>query len=829
MPFDFGSLQKQPAYETVTAPREIFNALPGRSRNLEYLRDGQASVLESWFRRRSERDLVIKINTGGGKTVVGLLILQSCLNEKEGPALYVAPDTYLVEQVRRQARDLGLETVEDPRDSGYISGKRIAVVNVHKLMNGRSVFGGPANTQPDHVRIGSMIVDDVHAAISTTGSQFSLTFGSSSEIHHALWELFEDALMDQAEGACRAMKDGDNTAPILIVPFWEWQKKAGDIASLMQAHIDDGEIEWKWPLIRNHISLCRAAFSPRGVEIAPPCLPVSEVKGYGQAQRRVFLTATLADDSVLVTTFDASPISISNPITPESASDQGDRLILAPQEINKNISEDEVKAAAKVLSSRFNVVVLVPSERRARYWRDVADLEVNVDNMPGAVERLRSEIVGLVVFINKYDGIDLPDDACRVLVIDMLPEVYGILERRDAEVLGSSDSLFDRQMQRIEQGMGRGVRGANDHCVVLLLGAKLTQRIATQVLAEQFSPVTKAQLELSRSVALGLDDATMTELLEVIFQVLDRDIAWVTSSRDALAGISYGPGNVRNAAIAEREAFDHAGTHQYRSAAKVMQVAANAEVDAGAKGLLKESLASYTNFSDQASAQRILASAIRDNRRILRPLEGFSYERLSPHADQAKAVAEYLAANITRPDDLILRVRAILDDLKFDPDRTAQFENAMEDLGSFLGFVSARPERDSGNGPDNLWALGGMNYLVIECKSGAESNEISRTDIGQLANSMFWFHEKYDPSCKATPVMVHPNRRLHVKASASTGTRIITREKLEDLRGHVLDLAQSLTTSGAFVDIAEIGLRIESAQLTAKQLLLIHSSLTKNS
>ena len=32
--------------------------------------------------------------------------------------------------------------------------------------------------------------------------------------------------------------------------------------------------------------------------------------------------------------------------------------------------------------------------------------------------------------------------------------------------------------------------------------------------------------------------------------------------------------------------------------------------------------------------------------------------------------------------DLILKVRAVLEDLEFDPDRTAEFEAAMEDLGA---------------------------------------------------------------------------------------------------------------------------------------------------
>ena len=72
-------------------PREIFSALPNR--RWPYLRQEQGEVLERWFARRDDRDLVIKENTGGGKTVVGLLIAQSTMNEGVGKAVYLAPDT----------------------------------------------------------------------------------------------------------------------------------------------------------------------------------------------------------------------------------------------------------------------------------------------------------------------------------------------------------------------------------------------------------------------------------------------------------------------------------------------------------------------------------------------------------------------------------------------------------------------------------------------------------------------------------------------------------------------------------------------------------------
>ena len=75
MSFDFGSLSGRASAESLTTPRDVFNALPGKKEDLGYLRDGQGRVLERWAERRDESDLVIKINTGGGKTVVGLSLI----------------------------------------------------------------------------------------------------------------------------------------------------------------------------------------------------------------------------------------------------------------------------------------------------------------------------------------------------------------------------------------------------------------------------------------------------------------------------------------------------------------------------------------------------------------------------------------------------------------------------------------------------------------------------------------------------------------------------------------------------------------------------------
>ncbi len=78
---NFGKLASEAAEASsrLVHPRDIFNALLSKAPKYGYLRGPQDHVLEQWFERRSERDAVIKLNTGGGKTAVGLLIARSCL------------------------------------------------------------------------------------------------------------------------------------------------------------------------------------------------------------------------------------------------------------------------------------------------------------------------------------------------------------------------------------------------------------------------------------------------------------------------------------------------------------------------------------------------------------------------------------------------------------------------------------------------------------------------------------------------------------------------------------------------------------------------------
>jgi hypothetical protein len=321
-------------------------------------------VLDSWFANRNQANVTLKMNTGSGKTVVGLLCLQSSLNEGKGPAVYVVPDNFLVSQAVAEAKALGVSVTEDHTDAAFLASDAILVVNIWKLVNGRSVFGvGQSGAK---IRIGSIVVDDAHACLATVADQFKIRLSSAHPAYGPLLDLFEKDLKQQSDLMLLDIRAEDPTA-VMMVPFWAWKDKQEKAAAILHPHRQDDNLKWPWPLIRDVLPLCQVAFGGGCMEIAPGYIPVDNIPAFTEAERRIYMTATLADDGILVSHFQADPDDVRDPIRPKGGGDIGDRMILAPLEINPKITVEEIKelVAMRFLSHQ-NIHLLLSSMRSGR-------------------------------------------------------------------------------------------------------------------------------------------------------------------------------------------------------------------------------------------------------------------------------------------------------------------------------------------------------------------------------------------------------------------------------------------------------------------------------
>ncbi|UGV24678.1 hypothetical protein E0H22_02645 [Rhodopseudomonas boonkerdii] len=818
MALDYKKLQSGISSLKQTDPRRIFTTLKRDTGKFKRPSDEQGDVLDNWFAKRDRADNTLKMNTGSGKTVVGLLCLQSSLNEGVAPAVYVAPDNYLVKQVVAEAAALGISVTENEHDPGFIAGTSILVINIKKLVNGRSVFGVARDGVK--ISIGSLVIDDAHACLATVAEQFRIGLTATHPAYLPLLELFRHDLASQSASGFLDVQSADPRIA-MVVPYWAWKDKQASVLGILHPLRQDDTLQWPWRLVENVLPLCQCAFGGGRLEIAPRFIPIDNIPAFRNAKRRIYMTATLADDGILVSHFQADPKEVADPIRPKGGGDIGDRMILAPQEINPQITTDEIKALMALAAQHVNVSVIVPSRARAEYWRDIAQQTLTADNMEAGTDRLRAGHVGLTVFVNKYDGVDLPGKACEIMVIDGLPEVYGLLERIEQEAIDGTRRQLLRQVQRIEQGMGRGVRSSQDHCVVVLVGSRLTSRLHNQDARAMFSPATRAQLDLGREVTSQLKGQPIGEIAKVMGDCLNARDDWLDLSRSAVVNADPGkPSNVEESVVALRSAFDSARLGRFDLAEKAVQSVIDKTAEKNNRGYLMQQRAEYLHHLDPVRAQETQLAAVQANMAMVRPIKGIGYRKLDVPKDGQAAAAVAFMQRFLEKNELVIWVNALKEALAWGEENSGRFEIAMRDLGLFLGFGSQQPEKEVGKGPDNLWAVGGLKYFVIECKSGAtQAPAISKHDCNQLTGSMTWFSAQYDNTCSATPVMVHPRTNHEFAATLHPDTRIIERDRLARLLGALTDYAAALGQNNGFADAKTVATQQHHFGLTPSEFL----------
>lgn len=808
---DFSALVGNQPQQDET-PRAVFMRLTRDSR-FQFPRDIQTEVWNAWDAVADRRDNVIKLNVGSGKMVVGLVILQTALNRGNGPAVFVCPNNQLVEQVIAEAASLGLSVSEDPRDASVRAGDTILVINVQTLFNGRSKFGVGESRIP----IGTIIVDDAHACIATVQEQFRITVPNTNTVYADLLSLFEDDLRQQSPARLLSILDADPQAAV-EVPFWSWQRQKNRVLEILHANRQNDDLQWAFPLLQHELPVCRCVISGSKLEIEPQFPTTDIIRSFDDASHRIYMTATLADDSVLVTHFGADANALEAPIVPTSPQIMGERMILMPQDINPDISLEMIKDMLVDLAAEYNVVVIIPGGKGKEFWEPYANAMPLGDDVGVVVDQLRNSHVGLVVFSNRYDGIDLPGNACRILAIFDLPEVSSLVEAQNRNALSEAQPMLRRQIERIEQGMGRGVRSNDDYCVVVLGGADLTRRIKLPAGRNLLTPPTRAQMDVATQLADQLVNAGVAEIRTVIDRALARDPGWVHAIRTATANAQ--PDNdlhLDPLSVAMRQAFDERRDNNNPAAARILQEATNAQTDAKLKAWLDIRRAEAINVDNEEDAQRLVAAARRRNRSLLVPIAGRDYLQLEPATQtQAEALQAYHVGRFIDPTSRILEAKSICDDLVFDEHRTREFEAAFNSLGLMIGAKSQRPENEIGEGPDNMWAWQlPQPYFVIEAKSGTTSNNgISRGDMGQMDQSLRWFSATYIGQADPVAIMIHKHRNLGEHAAPIPNMRVMCEAELNALRAAFQELCKSLGQNGAINNIETISTLLRTHDLT---------------
>lgn len=790
---DFKKLTTPRAAESRTDPVEIYGRLDRRS-DTGPLRPAQAHVLTEWHaRRRGDADVIVKLHTGQGKTVVGLLMLLSKLNEGLGPALYLCPNKHLVDQTCQQARRFGIAAANgnevDDLPAAFLGGKQIYVCTVQKLFNGLTKFGLKAASTP----VGTVLMDDSHACIDAIKDACSVSLGSDTQAYRDLLQLFADDLREQGAGTFTDIRAGAYEA-VLPVPYWAWVDRRDEVTAVLGKYNKDQAIKFVWPVLKDALDKCLCIVSGSGLEIAPHAPPLDQFGSLSRAKHRIFMSATVTDDSFLVKGLRLSAATITNPITYPAERWFGEKMILIPTLIAPDTERQHVAGYfGKPSEPRtVGIVALCPSTKAAELWKKAGAEVAEAGSITTHVQRLTDgEVKKTVCIVNRYDGIDLPDDACRVLILDSKPFSGGLVERHADSCRPGSEVTAQRTARMIEQGIGRGVRGEKDYCAVILVGGDLVRAVQRSDVKKFYSSQTRRQIEIGIEIA-GLSEEEVKHgitgiavVVDSVKKLLSRDDGWKEFYADRMAGVGTDHPNEAMLKLyaTELKAEGKADSGHHLEARAVIQemLDATAGISKEDRGWYTQEMARLLYRHSKADAAVLQASAHKLNGYLLKPKQGMIFQKLEPLSQKRVATIIEWARQSRDHRDLMVRVHAILDDLRFGVNSDT-FEQAFHELGLALGYAAERPDKVWGKGPDNLWCLRAGRYLLVECKNEVkvERDEIAKTEMGQMNNAHGWFTENY-PGASVECVMIIPTKKVSDAAAFNMGVTVMRENRLKSL------------------------------------------------
>jgi len=765
----------------------LFDSLDRQTSHIE-LRSVQQAALRILSERRKERDLILKISTGTGKTAVVLLYLWSFMEESHQPVVYLCPTKQLCEQVNIEADKLGLQSTIYPARQTHpsvegIRAKAIIICTYDKLFNAKTTF----DRADVALRPNAIVLDDAHAGVEEIRDCFTLRI-SNNDIRSELLRILDAACAAYKPAAWNDIRNEDPNQ-LMEIPYWIWKPLLPQIGQIIGGQADDEQLQFVIPHVMDILRRCRCVVSGTAVEIVPDILPVHRSPAYDEAEHRLFMSATLADDSVLVRELGTSISAAEKPVVPPNDSGMGERMVLAPSLVDSKLDRNWVMSLCERLSERLNVVVLCPSEPKAREWESVGAEICLRDDVKEAVESLKiaSSKGHLVVFSQRYDGIDLPDKSCRVLVLDGMPLGEGILDRLDSSASRFAGGTRNRLIYRIEQGMGRAVRSHADYAVIFLAGDELAHFIAKHDVLSAMNPDTKAQLELAIDLSkMAAEDAgadSEAAVKDMIRKCLKRDDGWKqfydeTIRKSSVASGTTDPNRIK-LADAERRAFKCAISNDLQGAVRILRDGIDKFVsdDEATKGWYLQRVANYMYDIDAGQALEAQRTAYLANKSMYCPPQ---IVKRPPKVEESnvQAIISEWYRQFENPNGVIAAINELKSLMSFEMPHSV-IEQTLCELAPLLGARGSRPEKEEGDGPDDLWLWGDVS-LVMEAKTENQKS-LHKKDAGQLSASVNWFKKNYQTRKNVIPIIACRTNLCDCDAYFPENTRVITSDGINQL------------------------------------------------
>ncbi|NKA76085.1 P-loop containing nucleoside triphosphate hydrolase [Ralstonia solanacearum] len=766
------------------SPDRLFRDLPRRKH--ASLFDHQGQVLRNYVAQAlNASDVAMQLPTGSGKTLVGLLLADWRRRKFRERVVYLCPTRQLVNQVAEEASTKYGLTVEaftgqvknypPEAKTAYIDGERVAVTTYNSLFNVNPFFENPD----------IIIVDDAHAAENYIASQWTMRIsrfeGSDENLFKAVAGVLKGVLPDshfaRLAGNWQSAEDANWVDK---VPTHKLIEIADELHAAISANIADSNQRYAWRMLADHVPACQLYVSSSEVLLRPLIPPTWSHEPFANAKQRIFMSATLGAGGDLERLTGRSNIT-RLPI-PEGWDRQGigRRFFIFPE---KSLNEeDTLELRRQLMRKSGRSLVLTPSQTEAdEIQRDVTEnlkyAVFSAADLESSKAKFTESAQAVAVIANRYDGIDFPDDDCRLLFVEGLPRATNLQERFLMNRMGASLLFNERVQTRVLQAIGRCTRGLNDYSAVVVTGEDLPAYLTDRKRRSYFHPELQAELEF------GIDQSTQVKGKDILdnFDIfLEHEEDWeeanqsILEAREAATQAAFPAMDQLEGVVAHEVAWQTAMWNQdYAKAYDAAREVLGGLVDSGLRGyraLWHYLAGAAAELAAAAGEHGFDTHARTQYRKAKEAATGIPWlialargGSATPNAEEENQTTvmlqvEQLETQLVKLGTLhnrtfSAREREIREGLQ-DGER---FEQAQVLLGEHLGFSAGKRESDAS--PDPWWIVGGI-ALVFEDHANAKGNTsiIDATKARQAASHPNWMREHVPASAGASilPVLVTP-------------------------------------------------------------------------
>lgn len=812
------AFRKSKSIQFYASPEEMFSKLPNRSASHGYLRGPQVDVLREYMNLLNNRDIAFELPTGTGKTTVGLLIAEWRRRKSGEKVAFLTLTNQLAQQVLLEAEQLGLECANligdkqrrDPVEEGkYRSGNAVGI----------STYSNIFNVNPIVQASDILIFDDAHGGASVVSDMWTVRINikRDNEIYNETIAVLRSAITDSQY---RVITDESGFASYELVDMHNRLEVMSSLTGLLDSV--KGSLRFPWSLIRNHLHACFCLVSSTEIIIRPLIPPTHSHLPFFDSTQRIYMSATLGGEGDLKKSYGITNL---RSIHAQHAQ-WGKRYIFVP-ELTMS-SENCSHLVAEVwneLKTRRGLLLAPSFAIAERTFSDVAGdmdpvpIRYVANDIEESLETFTSTENSILCLAGRYDGLDLPGDDCRLLLMSESPAAVGGIEKHLREHWRLGPLMRKRERTRLIQGMGRCTRDATDYAVIILIGQSLVDSVTTPALVKGLpgeiqkeikwgisqGEVARDDVELLKEMIIGLliDSDYRKEANENLEEIATPEIfsepaEYEESGKfEVMYARTLWDGDSEKALEYIREAADHANSQElsgYR--AWLWYLAGFAAANFGDRELeidcFKRSKATGINTG-------FLAALIKSRTEDFCPIATEDMQSILAEAIWNR-IGEW-GWHGPKFFKFIKEMQTGLSNI----DEPNQFHIGLELLGQCVGADTIRTSEVGA--PDVVWIFPGEFY-TFEAKSRKKTEGLlSKKNILQAKGHPDWVHSKRPEviGCENRPFMVSPSAGLYEDAKPHIfGLYYISPIALQEYAKEVAKIITSLRSEFAGKDYAEI-------------------------